>query len=54
MNEAAPKSSPMAKDPEPCLREAKVENTSGEPFEKAKKVTPAWELRTNEEDGSQE
>jgi hypothetical protein len=41
MKEAAPMSSPMARDPEPCERAAKVEKTSGEPLEKARKVTPA-------------
>jgi len=41
MKPAAPKSSPTAKEPELVLMAAKVEKTSGLPFPKAKKVTPA-------------
>lgn len=43
MNEAAPSSSPIASAPEFVRNAAKVENTSGEPFEKARNVTPACE-----------
>lgn len=43
MNEAAPKSSPIANAPEFDLKAAKVEKTSGDPFEKARNVTPAYQ-----------
>jgi hypothetical protein len=32
----------MASEPALDLSAAKVENTSGDPFEKARNVTPAW------------
>ena len=41
INDAAPSSSPIAKLPESARIAEKVENTSGEPFPNAKKVTPA-------------
>ena len=41
MNVAAPMSSPMAKLPELARMAENVEKTSGLPFPKAKKVTPA-------------
>lgn len=41
INDAAPSSSPMAKLPESARMAEKVENTSGEPLPKARKVTPA-------------
>lgn len=50
MKEAAPKSSPMARDPEPDFMAPKVENTSGDPFPKARKVTPAWERKRRSAD----
>src|SRR5262245_45006902 len=43
MKNAAPINSPMAKLPEPTLMAENVENRSGEPFPKAKKVTPAMD-----------
>ena len=41
MNDAAPSSSPIAKLPESARMAENVENTSGEPFPNARKVTPA-------------
>lgn len=41
MKEAAPMSSPTAREPELIFMAAKVEKTSGEPLPKARKVTPA-------------
>lgn len=42
MKEAAPMSSPTAREPELIFMAAKVEKTSGEPLPKARKVTPAY------------
>ena len=41
MNEAAPRSSPMARPPEFVLMAENVANTSGLPFPNARNVTPA-------------
>ena len=41
MNEAAPRSSPIAKLPESARMAENVENTSGLPFPNARNVTPA-------------
>lgn len=41
INEAAPRSSPIARLPDPARIAENVENKSGEPFPNAKKVTPA-------------
>ena len=41
MKDAAPRSSPMARLPEPALIEENVEDRSGLPLPKARKVTPA-------------
>jgi hypothetical protein len=41
MKVAAPKSSPIAKLPDPARMAENVENTSGLPFPNARKVTPA-------------
>ena len=41
MKAAAPSNSPIANDPEPACRAEKVAKTSGDPFEKAKRVHPA-------------
>jgi len=42
MKLAAPINSPIAKLPASLLSAEKVENTSGDPFENARKVTPAY------------
>src|SRR5215207_8382851 len=47
MKEAAPMSSPTARDPELIFIAAKVLNTSGEPFPNAKNVTPAYKKNRN-------
>lgn len=41
MNDAAPRSSPMARLPESARMAENVEKTSGLPFPKARNVTPA-------------
>ena len=41
INDAAPRSSPIARLPELVRMAENVENTSGLPFPKARKVTPA-------------
>ena len=41
MKNAAPISSPIARLPEPTLIAANVENKSGDPFPRARNVTPA-------------
>jgi hypothetical protein len=43
MKKAAPMSSPMARLPEPTRMAAKVEKRSGDPFPRARKVTPAMD-----------
>lgn len=40
----SPTSSPIAKDPLPAPMAEKVLNTSGDPFPKAKKVTPVYQV----------
>src|SRR5205809_7967102 len=47
MNDAAPISSPIASEPELTFIATKVENTSGLPFPKARKVTPALDCITS-------
>jgi hypothetical protein len=47
MKLAAPISSPIANDPDPCVIALKVLNKSGDPFPKAKKVTPALDCLIN-------
>lgn len=46
MKLAAPINSPIAKLPASLLSAEKVEKTSGDPFEKAKNVTPAYTSHT--------
>lgn len=47
MNEAAPINSPSANDPKFVCIALKVENRSGLPFPKARKVTPVYTLVFN-------